>query len=316
MDPSIVFGVDFMFWDAVPALSHYAHEENPKSLIVKFITTQMFGGVTGMKYYSDSQRNNMTADLFEVFRRVSVGVNNKKPVPVLLARLIDNPGRFIVGNNLEPEFGALIGQFVSIFTGRDFTTEVTAWLKKIAYEDIPTSLTSGISVQARNRTPRKGGFKDDKGNEFTDSEVATIRGQLEQIETTVNSELAKNGYTPEDLNSPLPSLSDSPDGAAVKAAKPSIPWALRGALNAIILSGLKDLPLLVKSADKAFDAQNAKLRAFTALTNNNVHLVNVDVFYENFPKLINSHTMHPSVSGAKFMAQAVETAVCSSVGAN
>ena len=316
MSPSIVIGVDFMFWDAVPYMFHYANVENPKSIVMKFITTQMFGGVLGLEFYGETQRNNMTDDLFEVFRRVSVGASNRKPVPVLLGRLIDNPGRFIVGNGLEPEFGALIGQFISIFTGRDFTTEVTAWLKKISYEDLPPTVANGASIQGKNRVPRKGGYKDDKGNSFSSVEVANIRALLEDIETSTEAELAKNGFQPVDLI-PLPaSTDDSPDAVSTRAAKPSVPWALRGAVNAIILSGLKDLPLLIKSADRAFNYQNAKLRQFTALPNNNVHIVDVDLFYQNFHKVVNARTMHPSVAGAKFMAQIVDTAVCTSQGAN
>ena len=77
---------------------------------------------------------------------------------------------------------------------------------------------------------------------------------------------------------------------------------------------MKDLPLFMQSLEKAMQYENRGVRALTSQTDNNVHLVNVDKFFENFPYFLKPETMHPSVFGSKQMAGMINKAVCQSVG--
>ncbi|NBW82598.1 hypothetical protein EBR21_12665, partial [bacterium] len=91
-----------------------------------------------------------------------------------------------------------------------------------------------------------------------------------------------------------------------------------GLLSAItnwaILKAIKDLPLFMQSLERAMQYENRGIRALTSQSDNNVHLVNVDKFFENFPYFLKPETMHPSVFGSKQMAGMINKAVCQSVG--
>ena len=81
-------------------------------------------------------------------------------------------------------------------------------------------------------------------------------------------------------------------------------------LKPIISRVIQDLPLILKAADRSFTAINDRLEEFTNRTDNNVHLVNADEFYQNFHKIVNPRTMHPSVEGSKFIADIVNRSIC------
>ena len=83
-----------------------------------------------------------------------------------------------------------------------------------------------------------------------------------------------------------------------------------GLLEKVVIRILQDFPLLLKSADKSFVYLNDRIREFTARTDNNVHLVNVDSFYLNFHKIVHPKTLHPSVAGAQKMAELVSASIC------
>lgn len=75
---------------------------------------------------------------------------------------------------------------------------------------------------------------------------------------------------------------------------------------------LKDLPIMLKAADAAFNFQNNVIREFTARTNNNVHLVNADEFFLNFHQIVHTNAVHPHVKGARWVAGLFDRAVCES----
>jgi hypothetical protein len=291
--PSIVFSVDSLFWDAVPQMFHYARLEKPSSLMAKLLTMPVVSKLLGLDNFDDVQRENMTADYYRVLERLSAGDATRPAVPVMLGRLIDAPGESIKARGLESEFGMLIGVFVAVFTGRDFTAEITRQLKKLSYEvPNPGKLgTMGLPVSESG---------------LTGSEIALVKNALAQAQQIEDAHYLKEF--------------GAKQAAAMKAngadngTKPALPWIVRGAVNAAILNALGDLPLLIKSADRAFTTQNRFAREVAARTSNNVQLVNVDEFYLKFHEIVNPHTMHPSVEGAKEMADLVDRALCNSVG--
>jgi hypothetical protein len=278
--PTVVFSVDALFWDAVPRMFHYAKLQNPKGLVTKLITQPLLSKLIGLEFYDDIQQENMLTDMFRVLEEVSRDNGTGKPIPVMLGRLIDEPGKAIKGLGLEAEFGALIGTFIEVFSGRNFTEDVTAALKKLTYESADLSGTpfEGITLSAE--------------------EHAKVRLALKNAQDIEEKYLADNSSRESTGN----------------GVKPVLPWIVRGAMNAAVLDALGDLPMLVQSADRAFTYGNTFARAITARTSNNLQLVNVDEFYRNFHEIVSKHTMHPTPEGAERMSDLVETALCSSQG--
>ena len=308
--PSSVFSVDSMFWDAVPLLFAKAREQKPKSLVTKLITLPFFSKMLKLTFYPPDQQARMSQDYIEVLSRLSRDNGKGHSAPVFLGRLVDEPGKMIRDRGLEPEFGALIGSFIEVFTGRDFSAEITEQLKKTSFAARQSKIQKLWQV-----TP------------FLDSSVPKIDGENEGNDGTEEPDL-----DPKDLSSEEVSRIDQAIARAEKierdylsqegaqalppGTKPMLPWIVRGAINAAVLDALGDLPLLIDSADWAFSTQNRSARAAGADTSNNVQLINVDEFYRNFHVIVNPYTMHPSVKGAGMMADLVGESLCTSVGPN
>lgn len=292
-DPSIVFSVDSLFWDAVPHMFHYARLEKPNSLMAKLITMPAVSKLLGLDFYDDVQRENMIADYYKVLERLSAGDAKRRPVPIMLGRLIDAPGETIKARGLESEFGMLIGLFVSVFTGRDFTAEVTEQLKKLSYE-VPNPNTLGVMGLPVSESG------------LTSSEIDLVKLALARAQEVEDS------YYQKEFG--IEKASEMKRVSTQNEQKPVLPWIVRGAVNAAILNALGDLPLLIKSADRAFTTQNRYAREVAARQTNNVQLVNVDEFYLKFHQIVNPATMHPSVEGTREMADLVDRALCNSVG--
>jgi hypothetical protein len=281
---SSVFAPDAMFWDAVPALFARAKELNPKSLVAKLLTAPFLSKQMGLEFYKADQRERMMRDYFEVLARLSRNNGNGKSVPVFYGRLIDAPGEMIRSRGLEKEFGALIAAFVEVFTGRDFSKQITDELKKRVWKFESKKLKSLWHWGSSSRFEQVENVEED----FSEVEAAQASRALKQIDL-----LTLPGDT-----------------------KPVLPDAMRGLVNAAILSALGDLPLLVDAADAAFTDQNRILREVAANPHNNIQLLNVDEFFNNFHTIVNEYTMHPSVKGAGMMADLVEESLCASVGPN
>ncbi len=247
--PSLIFMVDTFFWDTVPLMFHYVKKEKPNSILFKLITSKLFQKAIDTKLGSVETEKNKIEDFFEVLRRVSKGYQTGRPVPIILARLIDNPGKEIISSGNQEAFGALIGTYIKTLTDIDLTEELTYWLKQIKYDKNTNNYNMSESYQKNLQNMRH-------------------------------------------------SLKDGEKGLVKK----------------LLVAALADLPVLIKSADKAFNDINKKIRTFTSTSNHNVHLVNADEFYLNFHNIIHPETMHPTVSGAKFMSDLIHRTTCS--GAN
>jgi len=243
-NPSLIFMIDTFFWDTVPLIFSHVRKEKPNSVLFKLLTTKLFLKKIDLNLGSATAERNKLNDFFEVIKRVSRGYMGK-PVPVILARLIDNPGREIITAGNQEAFGALIGTYIKTLTKVDLTKEITYWLKQIKYDD---------------RT--------------------------------------KSYVTTQSYKSYLKYLKESDDD--------------KGVIRKLLVASLTDLPLIIKSADLAFNEINRKIRKFTKRKDHNVHMVNADEFYLNFHNIVHPETMHPTVAGAKFMSDLVRRTTCSS----
>lgn len=262
MNPTIISAIDPIFWDSIPRMLHYAREKNPRSFIMKFLTSKLFGKLSKVKLRSKEFENRKFDDFFEIMARISVNKKTGKPVPVIMANLIDRPGKHIHDNQLEAVFGTLIGNYVYVVTGIDFTKEFIKWLKELEYED--------------------------KSQEV---EAKAFYNKLKKLS------LEEIGATPEEIINTQYIIGGIGD-------------KVRGKLFKIILKAFGDLPLMIKSIDKAFTELNKKVTTFASRDDHNVYLLDAKHFYENFHILVHPKTMHPTVKGAKFMAKMFAEAPC------
>jgi hypothetical protein len=78
----------------------------------------------------------------------------------------------------------------------------------------------------------------------------------------------------------------------------------------LIHSALPDLPKILIAADTAFSAENEMYEEYFEKTSANVHLVNLQHFFEIFHTVLHPRTVHPSVEGAEKIASMLPAALC------
>jgi hypothetical protein len=161
--PSLIFLVDTFFWDTVPYLFSYVKKKKPDSLLFKLVTSRLFTRYIDLKLKSPEEEENKLNDLFEVFKRVSNGNKTSGPTPIILARLIDNPGKAMVKTGEQEAFGALIGAYLNTLTGIDITEEITFWLKQIQYEEKSDTYKTSVAYKQNILTLQNSINDGDKG---------------------------------------------------------------------------------------------------------------------------------------------------------
>lgn len=278
--PTSVFAVDALFWDAVPHMLEIVHQQRPKSLVNKIITHRMSQQFLDLQYFGSDVERRIRLDFLEVLARFSNIQSADAPVPVMLATLIDGPGRHIVTNGLQANFAQLIGTFVNHLTGIDISQELLTWLNKIAYDPAsPVALT-----------PQKY-YDPVTGETLSPEQRLHYRKILQNIESQWHAHSALNASTP------------LGNGA-------SVPKPLKGLLTTIILDALQDLESYIRAADTAFATVNSDIRTFALRQDHNVKIINVDPFFKNFHRLVHPETMHPTVAAARWMANLVDSSLC------
>lgn len=312
MNPSIIIGIDTFFWDSVSHALAYMRESRPSSLVVRLVLDFMARRDRNGNNFNEVRRFNISQDFFRVVEAISVENEFGPSVPILLAKLHDNPLQVFAQNNYEPVLAAIFGQYFETLVGVNFAEHLAFWLRKIAYSQNAhmqlTPVEPGWTPQTKERslsTQRKarmaGYFDEENETYFSANEVASIRESYEEYEKQLQIVLQQRGILNEDLSeSQMLAKLQSSTGIVARLA------------NWLVLKAIKDLPLFMESLEKAMQHENRTLRAVTSKSTNNVHIVNVDKFYEHFPYFLKPETMHPSVFGAKQMALMVNKAICSS----
>ncbi len=314
INPSLVLGVDTFFWDSVSRALSYMRESRPSSFIVRLVLNYMAKNDKYGRNFNEIRRANVSQDFFKVLELVSTENQMGPAIPVLLAKMHDNPLQVFSQNNYEPILAAIFGQYFEGLIGVNFAEHLAFWLRKIAYlknaHTLVTPAEQGwqphmlSQPMAHTRTARTEGFFDDELEIYlSGDDVEQIRESYEQYESQLNQMLTQRGI----INS-----AQSHQDAQLSLKRSS--GLVAKLANWLLLKAIKDLPLFMESLEKAMQSENISIRAMTSKTTNNTHIVNVDKFYEHFPYFIKPETMHPSVFGAKEMAQMINKAICSSGG--
>jgi hypothetical protein len=308
-----------MFWDSVSQALAYMRQSKPKSLIVRtalnFLALTDKNGMT----FNETRRFNVSEDFFKVLEGISQENEHGPAIPILFARLVNNPLEVFAKNNYEPVLGAVFGQYFETLTGLNFAQQLAIWLRRISYSENPNvqltaiepgwTTTHSLGTLATQRVERTGGFYDEETDTYySAAEVEEARASYEEIERSINAALSENG-----LLGQSSAAFSSQDDSTMRVKKQNA--LLSGLANWVVMKAIKDLPLFMSSLEKAMQYQNRGARAFTSLQNNNTHIINVDKFFEHFPFFLKPEIMHPSVFGARQMAGMINKAVCYSVGA-
>lgn len=314
LNPSIVLGIDTFFWDSVSRALSYMRESRPSSLVVRIALNFMAKMDRNGSNFNEARRANVSQDFFKVLELVSTENDLGPSVPVLLAKMHDSPLEVFSQNNYEPILAALFGQYFESLVGVNFAEHLAFWLRKIAYSRnahiqlSPAEKNWDPSMASREltktRVARSVGFFDDELEMYFSAEdVEQVRESYEQYESQLNELLSRKGI----LSSTL-----SNEQAQINLKRST--GLISRLANWLLLKAVKDLPLFMESLEKAMQQENRSIRAMTSQVSNNTHVINVDKFYEHFPYFLQPETMHPSVFGAKQMAEMVNKAICNSRG--
>jgi hypothetical protein len=159
-------------------------------------------------------------------------------------------------------------------TGKDLASELLIWLRRESENFTPPGNASQDAVPL--------------GPQLSGAEKRRARAALEAFDRS----------RPRD-----------PSGRSEQAQLPAL---ARPLVTALLIDVLKESGSLLSALGAAMNETNAALRAITADSTNNIHLVNADAFFEDFASFLKPETMHPSVAGARRMGEMMNSAVCSS----
>lgn len=319
INPSMIMAIDALFWDSVSHALAYMRESKPRSLVTRtvlnFLALTEKNGVT----FNETRRFNVSEDFYKVLEGISQENQYGPAIPILFGRLANNPLQVFAQKQYEPILAAVFGQYFETITGLNFAEQLAVWLRRISYSKNPNAQLSAVEpgwtsqhslgTLASTRIERIGGFYDEElDTYFSASDVEAARDAYEEYEKQLNNALTEKG-----ILFGLNATKAEQDDATMRTKKQSP--LISSLANWIVMKAIKDLPLFMESLEKGMQYENRGIRAFTALQNNNTHLVNVDKFFENFPYFLKPEIMHPSVFGARQMAGMINKAVCQSAGA-
>jgi ribosomal protein S24E len=296
LNPSVIMAIDALFWDSVSHALAYMRESKPNSLVVRALLNIMAMQDKNGFTFDETRRFNVSEDFYQVLKGISQENQYGPSVPVLIARLINNPLEVFAQKKYEPVLGAIFGQYLATMTGQNFSEQLALWLRKMSNVGSKPGLLSGDDY-----------FDPETQTTYSAEDLAFIRQANEEFKQLTNEKIEEMGLATRGL---APVESNRPEPATQKSG----PGILTAITNWAILKAVKDLPLFMQSLERAMQYENRGIRALTSQTDNNVHLVNVDKFFENFPYFLKPETMHPSVFGSKQMAGMINKAVCQSVG--
>lgn len=117
--PSLLLGLDILFWDSFSHSLSILRAKNPKSFTVKVMTRILATTKSGKQTFDDVRRANINKDFYELLERFSRGEASHPAVPVLVAPTMRDPKKFFSEN--PHLIGSLLSQYVRWHTGLELT---------------------------------------------------------------------------------------------------------------------------------------------------------------------------------------------------
>lgn len=271
--PSIVLAIDVLFWDSFVRTLSLIREQGTSSLVLRFLLSALERSNQASDLFDQERAQNIRTAFYEVMRRVSRGetTEHSAPVPILIAKLLDNAPDTFKEKQYEPVIAAILGEFASQITGKNLAAELLAWLR---FETSDLAL-SAHAVNTPSLGPR-----------LSAAERRRARKALEAFDRA----------RPRD-----------PTG---RKEESQLPAFARPLVTALLMNVLKESGSLLQALGQAMNETNDALRQVAGDPTNNIHLVNADSFFEEFASYLKPETMHPSVSGARRMGELMVSALC------
>jgi hypothetical protein len=229
----MIMAIDALFWDSVSHALSYMRESKPDSLIVRTILNFMAlldkNGFT----FNETRRFNVAEDFYQVLRGIGQENAHGPAIPVLIAKLIDNPLEVFAQKKFEPVLGAVFGQYLATFTGLNLGDQLALWLRRMSHV--------GLTAQS----DEDGSYYDEQTKQtYSAEELAQIRAANEEFQRLMTETLPDYGVSPQEyFKSQSNSLSTGDSGKKQLGIVAAIAnWA--------ILKAVKDLPLFMQSLER------------------------------------------------------------------
>lgn len=305
-DAGLILGVDTLFWDTVFETLYHLREAGVHSPLVRLIFAVIQNLPIGQRIFDQERRENIRADFLEALTRVSRGHGGHKATPVLLARLANEPITKFKDKRYMPVLATIFGQFFQQVTGVDLMTDILRWLDRISFVELPAGAheAKGASI------PRSGGIQiDELGVSFSADDVRQLRKTFHML-------YKESAQKSDDLYGNSISLARQPrtvrfafdpvGGAEVTM----FPKFTQGIVGRLLGAVLVELPGFVEELEEVFASVNKSVIELGSRTDNNVHILDVNEFFDNLGYFLNPRTAHPSVLGAERMARMVDRTIC------
>jgi hypothetical protein len=298
-----------LFWDTVFESVYRLRESGPQSPLLRLALSILGQTPAGIQIFDQQRRLNQREDLFRALAMVSRGIDGKPPVPVLLARLADDPIAKFREKEYMPVLATIFGQFLEQVTGANLIDELLFWLDKIAVmqgqpgfliQDFARRPNGSIHIPGLDLTLSPGDVKELRAT------LNTIRSQLPSPEDESDVPEQSPGLFSIGTQNNIRFSFDPVGGSKVTL----LPGFTSGIVGRLLVGALVDLPAFVNGLDASFKSVNTQVAALTSATDNNVHELDVNEFYENLGYFLNPRAAHPSVLGATRMARMVEKTTC------
>lgn len=305
-DAGLIIGVDSLFWDTVFEALYHLRESGPHSPLVRLVFAIIQRLPIGARIFDQERRELIRADFLEALARVSRGHHGHPPVPVLLARLAEDPISKFQDKRYMPVLATLFGQFFEQVTGIDLMTEILRWLERISFIQQSTLTGQGPSA----RVQRSGGIDlDELSLSFSADDVHELQGNLQRLlkETGQSSGRSEEGSQTFWKSDREVRFAFDPIGGAEVTMFPNF---THGIVARLLSEVLVELPAFIGGLEQTFASVNRTVVALGARTDNNVHVLDADEFYENLGYFLNPRTAHPSVLGAERMARMIDRTIC------
>lgn len=294
LDAGIVIGVDTLFWDTVFESVARLDAKKPEHPLLRLVLAVIKKTSIAPRIFDSDRRKRVRDDFLEALSRVSKGFNGHAPTPVLIARLADDPISKFIENGYMPVMASLFGQFIEQITGANLSQDILYWLNRV---------TRGGQLVQASQTDDGSWTLPELGLQLSPKDLRILNDSLEMLRTdsspAIKSTLTWNGKK-------LQFAFDPTGDSSVTM----LPKSMSGLVEQLFSGVLRELPTFVDAMNGAFSETNAYVRHIGADPTNNIHILNVDEFFENIGSFINPRLAHPSVEGARKMAQMVERTIC------
>ena len=167
--PSVLFLTDTLFWDTIPRTLYYAKQKGMNSTVLNILNNPLLTNkIKHTRFYGEQQEKRMHDDFFEAIARISRGHYFGKEIPVVMARLIDNPAAKFVKSGLGVDFAKILSSVIFQVSGIRVTEQMVNAFENLSLEDL------GYNIDA----------------EMTEIEVAELSERQEEIIANILSQNA------------------------------------------------------------------------------------------------------------------------------